>query len=144
MAVIMGYDVAAELVCLGGAKLSTMSTHLAVTTSGILAQQEKGGPLGPEFGKASPVGLLILIALLVVVIILGRSAMKRIKNLNRRRAFAEKEGIDVFDAEEIDRRMAEKGIQDVNANSRFPEVRLKHKTRSTQSRSKKADGTTDK
>jgi hypothetical protein len=121
-----------------------MSTHLAVTTSGILAQQEKGGPLGPEFGKASPVGLLILIALLVVVIILGRSATKRIKNLNRRRAFAEKEGIDVFDAEEIDRRMAEKGIQDVNANSRFPEVRLKHKTRSTQSRSKKADGTTDK
>ena len=40
MAVIMGYDVAAELVSLGGAKLSTMSTHLAVTTGGILAQQE--------------------------------------------------------------------------------------------------------
>lgn len=141
---IMGYGVAAELVSLGGAKLSTMSTHLAVTTGGILAQQEKGGPLGPEFGKASPVGLLILITLLVVVIILGRSATKRIKNLNRRRAFAEREGIDVFDAEEIDRRMAEKGIQDVNANSRFPEVRLRSKTRSTQSRSAKTDDKTDK
>ncbi len=140
---IMGYDVAAELVSLGGAKLSTMSTHLAVTTGGILAQQEKGGPLGPEFGKASPVGLLILIGLLVVVIILGRSATKRIKNLNRRRAFAEQEGIDVFNTEEIDRRMAEKGVQDVNAHSRFPEVRLKNKSQSTPPPSAKTDDTTD-
>ena len=78
-----------------------MSTHLAVTTEG---DPRPAGRRAVRWGLNSGKGhrwvSLILIALLVVVIILGRSATKRIKNLNRRRAFAEKEGIDVFDAEE--------------------------------------------
>ena len=108
---------------------SAMQPRIDAAVGTILAQQGQGGPLGPEFGKASPVGLLILISLLVVVIILGRSVTKRIKNLNIRRTFAEEEGIDVFDSEELNRRMADKGIHTVEAKSIFPDIRFKGRSR---------------
>lgn len=47
-------------------------------TVAILAQAD---PTGPEFGKASPVGLLILLALLIGVVLLVRSMNKRLKKL---------------------------------------------------------------
>ncbi|MFD4368019.1 hypothetical protein [Rhodococcus sp. NPDC058521] len=44
----------------------------------ILAQAD---PSGPEFGKASPFGLLVLLALFVGVVLLVRSMNKRLSRL---------------------------------------------------------------
>lgn len=76
----------------------------------VWAQAEKVGPLGPEFGKASPVGLLIIILLLVCVAVLGYFFARRMRRMNRRRAFAEDHGIDFFDGPAIDKAMAEAGL----------------------------------
>ncbi|MFW0784459.1 hypothetical protein AAFP35_08030 [Gordonia sp. CPCC 206044] len=51
--------------------------HLA-TGLQVLAAQE---PEGPEFGKASPLGLLIIIVLLVATALLIRSMNKQLKKL---------------------------------------------------------------
>ncbi|MEJ6012716.1 hypothetical protein WG936_02495 [Corynebacterium sp. H127] len=75
----------------------------------ILAQQQST-PLGPEFGKASPIGLFILVALLVVVIYLGWAFARRQRRLVRRQAFAEARGLDVFDEKLIDEAMAAEGL----------------------------------
>ncbi|MEJ5927514.1 hypothetical protein WG915_02650 [Corynebacterium sp. H128] len=75
----------------------------------ILAQQQST-PLGPEFGKASPIGLFILVALLVVVIYLGWAFARRQRRLMRRQAFAEARGLDVFDEKLIDEAMAAEGL----------------------------------
>ncbi|WJZ02187.1 hypothetical protein [Corynebacterium freiburgense] len=76
----------------------------------ILAQAERGGPLGPEFGKASPVGLLIIVLLLAAVLFIGWALTRRIKRMARRREFAEAHGIDVFDQEAIDNAMKAEGM----------------------------------
>ncbi|MDO4685847.1 MAG: hypothetical protein Q4A92_04800 [Corynebacterium sp.] len=76
----------------------------------VLAQAERGGPLGPEFGKASPVGLLIIVLLLVAVLFIGWALTRRIKRMARRREFAEAHGIDVFDQEAIDKAMEAEGL----------------------------------
>lgn len=47
-------------------------------TVAILAQTD---PSGPEFGKASPVGLLVILALLVGVVLLVRSMNKQLGRL---------------------------------------------------------------
>lgn len=86
---------------------TTLLTQLSLE---VLAQQEKGGPLGPEFGKASPIGLLIILVLLVVVIALGISANRRVRRVQQRRMVAEQEGIDPFDVETLDRRIKERGL----------------------------------
>lgn len=44
----------------------------------VLAQAD---PSGPEFGKASPFGLLVLLALFVGVVLLVRSMNKRLSKL---------------------------------------------------------------
>lgn len=80
--------------------------------STILAQAEPSGPLGPEFGKASPVGLLIMILLLVVVLYLGYSLTRRVKRMARRRAFAEANGIDLFDTQALDAAMEKAGVKE--------------------------------
>lgn len=49
-------------------------THLTV----FLAETE---PTGPEFGKASPIGLVLILLLLIGTVLLVRSMNKRIKNL---------------------------------------------------------------
>ncbi|WP_448853382.1 hypothetical protein [Corynebacterium frankenforstense] len=78
----------------------------------VLAQQEKGGPLGPEFGKASPVGLLVIVALLAAVLFIGWRFYRRYSRMNRRMMFAERHGIDPFDEKAIDEAMAEAGVLD--------------------------------
>lgn len=79
----------------------------------IFAQdQTNKGPMGPEFGKAAPVGLFVILALLVVVLLLGFLMNKRIRRLERRRAFAEKHGIDLFDTELLERAMREAGYDE--------------------------------
>ncbi|ANE03610.1 hypothetical protein [Corynebacterium crudilactis] len=85
------------------------------TTMTILAQQQQGGPLGPEFGKASPVGLLLIIAMLVAVLVLGWAFHRRWSRMNRRRIFAERNGLDPFDIEGVRIAMAEAGL---NENSK--------------------------
>lgn len=43
--------------------------------------QTPGTPTGPEFGKASPVGLVIVVALLVGTVLLIRSMNKQLRKL---------------------------------------------------------------
>lgn len=79
----------------------------------VLAQAEKTGPQGPDFGKASPVGLLVIVALLVVILGIGVLFNRRMKNMTRRREFAEKHGMDPFDIDGIDAAMAaDQGLSD--------------------------------
>ncbi|AIG63903.1 hypothetical protein CATYP_03655 [Corynebacterium atypicum] len=78
----------------------------------LLAQQEKGGPLGPEFGKASPIGLFFVVALMAVVLFIGWRFYRRFSRMNRRARFAEAHGIDPFDHEAIDKAMAKAGVLD--------------------------------
>lgn len=79
----------------------------------VLADQaENVGPLGPEFGKASPVGLLVLVLLAVAVLYLGWAFHRRFSRMNRRRLFAEQHGLDLFDEEALDKAMAEAGVLD--------------------------------
>ncbi|MFF0453373.1 hypothetical protein [Nocardia africana] len=56
-----------------------MSTLYAHTT--LLAQNTTTNPTGPEFGKASPLGLVIILVLLAGTVLLIRSMNKHIKRL---------------------------------------------------------------
>lgn len=53
----------------------------------VLAQQSPGtpgyndGPMGPEFGKASPIGIPVILLLLLATVMLIRNMNKHIKNL---------------------------------------------------------------
>jgi len=77
----------------------------------VLAQAEKTGPQGPDFGKASPVGLLVIVALLVAILSIGVLFNRRMKAMTRRREYAEKHGMDPFDVDGIDAAMAaEEGL----------------------------------
>ncbi|PRQ12394.1 hypothetical protein C1Y63_00960 [Corynebacterium sp. 13CS0277] len=79
-------------------------------TTSLLAQAERGAQIGSEFGKASPVGLFIIVLLLAAVLYLGWSVNVRIKAMARRRQFAEDHGLDVFDIEAIDAAMKAEGV----------------------------------
>lgn len=85
----------------------------------LFAQQQKGGPLGPEFGKASPIGLFVIVCLLAAVLYIGWAFYRRFTRMNRRRVFAEANGIDPFDQDAIDAAMAEAGILDRNKRKFF-------------------------
>ncbi|MBF6350606.1 hypothetical protein IU448_16515 [Nocardia flavorosea] len=54
--------------------------ELSVFASGLLAQTP-GTPTGPEFGKASPLGLAVVLILLAGTFLLVRSMNKHLKNL---------------------------------------------------------------
>ncbi|MET8798890.1 hypothetical protein ABZV91_21075 [Nocardia sp. NPDC004568] len=56
------------------------ATALPVTATALLAQTP-GTPTGPEFGKASPLGLAIVLILLAGTFLLVRSMNKHLKNL---------------------------------------------------------------
>lgn len=99
---------------------------LAYESVMVVAQNQSPGtpgyndnPLGPEFGKASPIGLLVLAVLGVAVISLGWAFHRRFSRYNRRRAFAEANGLDVFDQEAVDRAMEEAGLLDRRKKSWF-------------------------
>ena len=76
----------------------------------LLAQSPSTGPMGEEFGKASPVGVFVVLAMAVVVLFLGWRLSLRVRRLNQRRAFAEEHDIDLFDKEALDAAMREAGI----------------------------------
>ena len=85
----------------------------AVTETFHWAQnQVHEGPMGPEFGKASPIGLLVIVALVVAIMMLGWSFHRRQSRFRRRRAFAEDHGLDPFDIEAIDAAMRAAGVHD--------------------------------
>ncbi|WP_295629182.1 hypothetical protein [uncultured Corynebacterium sp.] len=77
----------------------------AATKTTLLAQNPVG-PMGADFGKASPVGLLVIVLLLVTILLIGVDLSRRMKRMRRRRAYAETHGMDPFDLEGIDRAMA--------------------------------------
>lgn len=83
----------------------------------VLAQQT--GPVGSEFGKASPIGWLVIVALMAVVLYIGWAFHRRYMRLNRRRIFAEEHGLDPFDTEAVDKAMAEAGVADKSKNHWF-------------------------
>lgn len=100
-------------------KDTVVSTMAADAVTYVLAQNPDGGLLGPEFGKGSPIGLLIVVGLLAVVLMLGWAFHRRYSRFNRRRMFAEAHGLDVFDTEAVDKAMAEAGVLDLRKQSRF-------------------------
>ena len=57
---------------------------LAARTTIFLAQNPTG-PRGADFGKASPVGLLIIVVLLIVILALGWDLSRRAKRMAARR-----------------------------------------------------------
>ncbi|WP_025352643.1 hypothetical protein [Nocardia nova] len=59
--------------------MSAMSAIFA--HSALLAQNTTTNPTGPEFGKASPLGLVIILVLLAGTVLLIRSMNKHIKKL---------------------------------------------------------------
>lgn len=67
--------------------------------------QNPVGPRGADFGKASPVGWLVIIGMLLVVLIAGWDLARRLKRIRTRRAFAERHGMDPFDIAAIDEAM---------------------------------------
>ena len=79
-----------------------------VSTVSVVAQEQvNDGPQGPEFGKAAPVGLLVVVALLVAILAVGVFFNRRMKKMKQRQVFAELHGLDPFDIDTIDRRMAQ-------------------------------------
>ncbi|MGW1743835.1 hypothetical protein ACWCPQ_34140 [Nocardia sp. NPDC001965] len=56
------------------------TAQLSVFATALLAQTP-GTPTGPEFGKASPLGLAIVLILLAGTFLLVRSMNKHLKNL---------------------------------------------------------------
>lgn len=89
---------------------------LVNATGWIVAQAPPETPVGPEFGKASPIGMLIIVALAVVILSLGFAFHRRLSRFNRRRLFAERHGIDPFDHEAVDKAMDEAGLLDRRCN----------------------------
>lgn len=81
-------------------------------TGYFIAQAPPEAPRGPDFGKASPVGLLLIVVLAVVVLALGFAFHRRYSRFRRRQAFAELHGLDPFDEAAIDEAMAAAGVLD--------------------------------
>lgn len=98
----------------------TMFTAAAANaTSWVLAQAPGETPVGPDFGKASPIGLLLLVILGAVVLFIGWSFHRRFSRFKRRQAFAEARGIDPFDEKAIDAAMEKAGLKDQRKKSAF-------------------------
>ena len=93
--------------------------YFAAHDVALLAQGNQSGPVGPEFGKASPIGLLILVLMGVAVLFAGWNFHRRYSRFRRRTMFAQDHGIDPFDDEAVDAAMKEDGILDNSKKSIF-------------------------
>ena len=93
--------------------------YFAAHDVALLAQGNQSGPVGPEFGKASPIGLLILVLMGVAVLFAGWNFHRRYSRVRRRTMFAQDHGIDPFDDEAVDAAMKEAGILDNSKKSIF-------------------------
>ncbi|MPV53237.1 hypothetical protein GCO27_09235 [Corynebacterium sp. zg331] len=92
--------------------VSDLSAYAAHAVSSMTLAQQGNGPLGADFGKASPIGLLVIVVLFAAVLYLGWAFHRRFSRMNRRRMFAESHGIDPFDEATLDKAMAEAGVLD--------------------------------
>lgn len=87
-----------------------------------LLAQNPVGPMGADFGKASPIGLLVIVLLLVTVLIIGVDLTRRMKRMRARREYAEAHGMDPFDHEAIDRAIAAETRGDAGATADIDEI----------------------
>jgi hypothetical protein len=60
--------------------VNALSAELVIGTTQLLAQSPSN-PSGPEFGKSSPVGLVVVLALFIGVILLVVSMNRQLKKL---------------------------------------------------------------
>lgn len=97
------------------ATAADLVTAGAAYTTTVLAQgpTPNTGPRGEEFGKASPIGLFVILGLLFVVIVIGFGMNRRLRRMERRQAFADKHGIDVFDEEKLEKAMKDSGYEEM-------------------------------
>lgn len=92
----------------------------AAETVFVLAQQmNEDAPVGPEFGKAEPIGALIVVCLLVVILLIGWAFHRRYSRFLRRKHFAEERGLDVFDEKAVDQAMEAEGLLDQRKKTFF-------------------------
>ncbi len=96
-----------------------IASSLASPVVQFVAQVNNEGPMGPEYGKASPIGLLILVLMAVAVLMAGWFFHRRYSRFRRRTLFAQDHGIDPFDKEKLDAAMREAGIFDNGKKSFF-------------------------
>lgn len=99
--------------------MTTFTVAAVNAANWVLAQAPGETPVGPDFGKASPIGLLLLVILGVVVLFIGWSFHRRFSRFKRRQAFAEARGIDPFDEKAIDAAMVKAGLKDQRKKSAF-------------------------
>ncbi|EPD70896.1 hypothetical protein ACX3U9_08680 [Corynebacterium pyruviciproducens] len=76
----------------------------------VVAQSGGPSPENADSSQASPIGLLVVAVMMLAILFLGWRLARRIARLNRRRAFAEEHGIDVFDEETLNKAMREAGM----------------------------------
>lgn len=91
---------------------STLAASATNATGFVLAQAPAETPVGPDFGKASPVGLLIIVVLAAAILTLGYAFHRRFSRFRRRQQFAQAHGIDPFDTQAVDKAMQEAGVYD--------------------------------
>ena len=99
--------------------MTTFTVAAANAASFVLAHNPGETPVGPDFGKASPIGLLLLVVLAIVVLFIGWSFHRRFSRFKRRQAFAEARGIDPFDEKAIDEAMEKAGLKDQRKKNAF-------------------------
>ena len=99
--------------------MTTFTIAAANAANFVLAQNPGETPVGPDFGKASPIGLLLLVVLALVVLFIGWSFHRRFSRFKRRQAFAEARGIDPFDEKAIDEAMEKAGLKDQRKKHAF-------------------------
>ncbi|MFC5089301.1 hypothetical protein [Corynebacterium aquatimens] len=99
--------------------MTETTTTVSVPADSHVPGEGPQGLVGPEFGKAAPTGLFIVVALAVVVISIGWAFHRRFSRFNRRRMFADEHGIDVFDSAAVDKAMAEEGLLDQRKSGIF-------------------------
>jgi len=85
---------------------------VVVVESVLLVAQQGAGPVGSEFGKASPIGWFVIVALLAAVLFLGWAFHRRYSRMNRRGGGPPRHRADPFDVEKLDAAMAEAGVLD--------------------------------
>jgi len=83
-----------------------------VVESVLLVAQQGAGPVGSEFGKASPIGWFVIVALLAAVLFLGWAFHRRYSRMNRRGPFPRTTAPHPHDAGANTRGAAEAGVLD--------------------------------
>ena len=96
-----------------------LTGSLTATVTVLAQQMNKDAPVGPEFGKAEPIGALIVVSMMVVILLFGWAFHRRHSRFNRRKRFAEERGLDVFDEKAVDEAMEAEGLLDRRKKSFF-------------------------